>query len=262
MRDGIRSVVSRPVSQPIFEQLLKLCHAAMNYGGAQSVEYSGETGALEFVRDTVGKSEPFVLFDVGANDGEYLQVALNTIGPRTVAYSFEPQSHCYEMLSARFKGDRRVTLKKLALGREAGSAQLFFDHAGDTTASFQRGSVYLHAPADAVKSEDVPLGSLDQFCREQGITKIDFLKIDTEGFEFDVLQGASSMLEEGAIRAIQFEFGDTYLRTPYHFGDFWDFLSPRFRIFRVLRRGLTEVRSYSPDLEIYKIVNYLALRKA
>jgi FkbM family methyltransferase len=233
----------------------------MNYGGGQTPRDSGEIEALEFLREVAGKSGPFVLFDVGANDGEYLQAALNVFGQRVVAYSFEPQSHSYETLSARFRGDQRVNLTKLALGREAGSAELFFDHEGDIRASLQRDYVFLHAPVDVVKSEDVRLASLDQFCRDQGITKIDLLKIDTEGFELDVLQGASSMLEAGAIHAIQFEFGDPYLRTSHHFRDFWDLLSPRYRMFRILRRGLTEVPNYSVDLEIYKCVNYLALRR-
>jgi FkbM family methyltransferase len=246
----------------MFERLLKLCHAAMNYGGGGSPLDSGEIEALAFLRDGLNNSDPFVLFDVGANDGEYLQIALNTFGQRTLAYCFEPQSHCFERLTARFGENQRVTVKKLALGREPGSAQLFFDREGDIRASLQLDYVYLHAPVEAVESEDVQLSSVDQFCSDQGIAKIDLLKIDTEGFELDVLQGALSTMEDGVIHSIQFEFGDPYLRTQYHFRDFWDLLAPRFRLFRILRHGVTEVRSYSPDLEIYKCVNYLAVRNA
>ena len=50
--------------------------------------------------------------------------------------------------------------------------------------------------------------TLDRFCSERGVKQIDVLKIDTEGFEFEVLKGASSMLAQQAIKFIYFEFND------------------------------------------------------
>jgi len=68
-------------------------------------------------------------------------------------------------------------------------------------------------------------------------------------------------LQQGLIHAIQFEFGDTFLSTDHHFIDLWRLLSPDFRIYRILRRGLHEIMRYSSDLEIYKIANFLCIRK-
>ena len=59
MKNAIRGLISRPATQPLFLQLLKLCHAAMNYGGGQTVDDSGEIEALEFVRRTMKLSRPF-----------------------------------------------------------------------------------------------------------------------------------------------------------------------------------------------------------
>jgi hypothetical protein len=50
--------------------------------------------------------------------------------------------------------------------------------------------------------------TIDRFCSDRGINQIDVLKIDAEGFDFDVLKGASSMLAEQAIKFIYFEFND------------------------------------------------------
>ena len=69
------------------------------------------------------------------------------------------------------------------------------------------------------------------------------------------------MLERDRINAIQFEFGDTFLQTPYHFIGFWMLLSPMFKIFRILRRGVFAIDHYAPDLEIYKIANSLCVRR-
>jgi hypothetical protein len=78
----------------------------------------------------------------------------------------------------------------------------------------------------------------------------------------DVLLGAKGMLESRAIRSIQFEFGDTYLPSEWHFIDFWNLLSPGYRIYRILRNGLAEIDRHNSDLEIYKIANFLCTEKA
>src|ERR1700733_209521 len=100
MKNAIRQLLSRPALQPAWTRLLKLCHAGMNCGGGQSVSHSGELGALDFVLRSVPASRPFVLFDVGANDGESLQAALERIDRDVRAYSFEPQSSSFDILRA------------------------------------------------------------------------------------------------------------------------------------------------------------------
>jgi FkbM family methyltransferase len=254
LKRTLRHLLSRPSTQPVLLQLLKLCHAGLNYGGGQSVQDSGEVAALEFVRSTLGRATPLVLFDVGANDGEYLNFALRVLGNQVKAYSFEPQSGSFERLCARFGGDPRVELVKAALGREVGTVDLFLDADCETTAS-----LYRNLSQEQTHSETVQQTTVDQVCAENCIEHIDLLKIDTEGYEMDVLLGASVMIEAGAISALQFEFGDTFLHTPYHFLDLWSLLSPRYTVYRILRHGLAEIRRYSPDLEIYKIANFLCM---
>jgi hypothetical protein len=56
---------------------------------------------------------------------------------------------------------------------------------------------------------EVRCTTLDRFCADRNIKQIDVLKkIDTEGFDFDVLKGASSMLARRAVKFIYFEFND------------------------------------------------------
>jgi FkbM family methyltransferase len=258
MKKAVRNLVSRPSLQPIAMQVLKLCHAAMNYGGGQTVNESGELEALRFVQGLVlaNPQSPFILFDVGANDGAYLQSALPILGTNARAWSFEPQSACFKILSHNFANDHRVVLRNLALSDRQEAKEIFYDAAGDTTASFHH-----HTGGDLERCETVPGTTLDEICQSEGIDRIHFLKIDTEGHEMQVLRGAAGMLQKGAIRAIQFEFGDTFLNTDHHFIDLWQLLSPDFRIFRILRHGLHELKHYSSDLEIYKIANFLCVHR-
>ena len=254
MKNTVRGLLSRPSTQPVLLWLLKLCHAGLNYGGGQSVADSGEIGALKFVKARGQRSAPFVLFDVGANDGDYLNAALDTVGDRLKAWSFEPQSACFRKLRERFGGDLRVKLKQAAVGSEAGTVELFFSSEGETTASLHRDSI-----SGQAHSETVPLTTIDRLCEEDQVAHIDLLKIDTEGHEMAVLLGASRMIESGSIAAIQFEFGDTFLHTPYHFIDIWQLLSPRYSFYRILRHGISEIPRYAPDLEIYKTANFLCV---
>jgi FkbM family methyltransferase len=260
-KNVLRGLLSRPVTQPFLLKLLKLCHAGLNYGGGQSPAESGEIGALEFVRDTIGSAKPVTLFDVGANDGDYLSRALSVFGDRGnvdsfEAYSFEPDSTSYSRLQARFANDPRIHLTRAALGEKAGTAELYSDGVGGSNASLHRNPM-----ADLSASETVQLSTVDEVCREAEIKHIDLLKIDTEGHEMEVLLGASSMIGTGRIRFVQFEFGDPFIYTRHHFLDLWKLLSPHFNIHRILRHGLVEVTGYSTDLEIYKIANFLCVRK-
>jgi FkbM family methyltransferase len=60
-----------------------------------------------------------------------------------------------------------------------------------------------------VDTEEVPATTIDTYCERNGIPKIDLLKIDVEGAEYQVLLGAHHMLESKRIRCCVFEFGQT-----------------------------------------------------
>jgi FkbM family methyltransferase len=253
----IRQLISRPAFQPLWSGLLKLCHAGMNYGGGQSVGDSGEMEAMAFAMRSVKGSAPLVLFDVGANGGDYLQAAFAVLGKDVRAYSFEPQSSSFQELQSHFGDDSRAVLIHAALGKEIGTANLFFSVDGASTASLHQGATPIEA-----QSESVMITTIDHVCREQGVDRIDLLKIDTEGHEMEVLFGAHEMLKASRIRSIQFEFGDTFVPTNYHFRDIFDLLSPQYRIYRILRHGLFEITHYSHDLEVYKLSNFMCLLKS
>jgi hypothetical protein len=105
----------------------------------------------------------------------------------------------------------------------------------------------------------VELRTLDDFCAERGIGRIDLLKIDVEGHELRVLEGARGLLEADAIGFIQFEFNATNIDSRSFFRDFYELLSPRYRLSRIVRDGLYPIGAYSPRHELFVgPVNYLA----
>jgi FkbM family methyltransferase len=252
----LRGAISRPCMQPLWRVLLKLSHAGMNTGGGQSVCDSGEDFALHRVMKLVRRNERMVIFDVGAHNGEYALMVSQVLSKGDYLYCFEPQPDIYLGLSQRFCENRQVICENIALGKENGIVKLFFTRPGDTIASLKKNELIKSFTA---MEQSVELMTLDKFCNLRGIATVDFLKIDVEGSEMDVLQGAQEMLSYKRIKAIQFEFGETYVGSGIYFKSFWNILSNEYRIFRVLRRGLFEIKEYSWDHEIFKIANYIAI---
>jgi hypothetical protein len=93
---------------------------------------------------------------------------------------------------------------------------------------------------------------------------VDFMKIDVEGHELAVLNGAIKSLKGRLIKALSFEFGSGNLNSRTFFHDFWDMLTPLgFHIFRILPSSrLMPINKYSEDCEYFRgATNYIAILK-
>ncbi len=109
---------------------------------------------------------------------------------------------------------------------------------------------------DFSKKETVILSTIDNYCNENKIDRIDLLKLDVEGHELKILKGASQMLAENKISNIQVEFGGCNLDSRTYFRDFWNLLHEKFHIFYILRDSLLEIERYQETLEIFTTTNF------
>jgi Methyltransferase FkbM domain len=108
----------------------------------------------------------------------------------------------------------------------------------------------------------VAIARLDLFCRREGIESIDFLEVDAEGHELAVLEGAGAMLDGVQIAALQFEFGGTALDARVYLRDFFDLLSPRYTLHRLLSDGLWPIAEYGEQHEVFAYANYVGLSRS
>jgi FkbM family methyltransferase len=146
------------------------------------------------------------MFDVGANVG---QTALALAGrfPNANIYSFEPDPLPYSQLIATTRALSRIKALSVALGERDGAAASLFraeNAAGNSLLKFDaRAEPYVFGewirPRDQIAIE---IKRLDSFCREHGIRSINFLKIDTQGAESRVLDGAGDLLLPHVINVI------------------------------------------------------------
>lgn len=136
--------------------------------------------------------QPVVIFDVGANVGQSAEHYLSWF-PDAEIYCFEPSRQSAAELRKRL--NERVRLFEIAFSSHSGTARLAHTGTSDTFRIAEVGE------------EEITVHTVDEFCREHGIETIDFLKIDTEGHDLEVLKGAEAMLQQGKIAAVQVEAG-------------------------------------------------------
>jgi FkbM family methyltransferase len=220
-------------------------------GSGADAEASGEKAVFSLLPD-----EP-VIFDVGANHGEYAHAAY-TSRPRAHVHCFEPSVATFRILSETLSGTSAV-LNNTGLGAENSEATLFSTGDGSGLASLSKRRLD-HFGVTMDSQETVQIKSLDSYCDDRSIDTIDLLKIDVEGHEMDVLRGASRMLSEKRIRLITFEFGGCDIDTRTFFQDFY-YLFKKLgtqSISRITPSGwLCPVEKYTEDLEHFRTTNYL-----
>lgn len=145
-------------------------------------------------------------FDVGANHGDVSEAILQ-VRPSAQIRAFEPGKACLVALQKRFGADARVTLVPTGLGQEVGENR-FRNYANDQLSSFLPLRTSEENPFRAeteIASDLVSITTLDLYCTEQGVSAIELLKIDTQGYDLHVLKGGEKLFSAGGVRYVLVE---------------------------------------------------------
>jgi hypothetical protein len=156
---------------------------------------------------------------------------------------------------ARFDG---VTPIHLALGEREGAVDLYSPTRDKSTLASRDPQVAAF-PAESFAQHTATMTTLDAFALERNI-RFDFIKIDVEGFELEVLRGARRVLGDGGPAVLQVEFNRHHMARRQHMGDFADAL-PGYRLFRLTPRSLFPIRHGHYLSTIYTYQNLVAVRE-
>jgi len=147
------------------------------------------------------------------------------------------------------------------LSSKTEEAELYFENEGEAFSSLYPAS-YFHKNINLAEHESIKLESFASFCQKNSIEKINFMKLDVEGHELEILKGAQSFLESKSIDIIQFEHGLANLISRCFIRDFFLVLKG-YRIYRVIQDGLVPLGRYHPVQEIFDMsTNYVAVRES
>ena len=200
-----------------------------------------------------------VVFDVGANIGDWSMAVLSD-HPKIALYAFEPIPELSAIVKQRL-GDR-VANYLFSLSDRLGTASFAYYPSCAAFSTLHRRYEVEKAHGMAPLLLTVPLETLDHFTSEHKIPRINFLKIDTEGNERNVLLGAKKLLEKKAVDIIQFEYGGTYLDSKTTLHQVYNYLQRHgYTIYRIASFGLIEIPRWRQALENYAYSNYLAVKK-
>lgn len=155
-----------------------------------------------------------VYFDVGANIGTNVKFVKKIFGKNAIIHCFEPNHECLKILN----NIPRIKINDFAIDKDNKSKN-YYEHPISSWSSLKKIEGYK-------RKIKIKCSTLDKYIEKQKIKKIDYLKIDTEGNDFNVLLSAKNFISKGKIKIIEAEiiFSNKNKYTNENFDNIYSFL--------------------------------------
>lgn len=214
---------SSPVCvQKALEFNVSVSHALMGVGSTAALDSVADKLVLENFRKRCDRNKQLVFFDVGANVGQYGELILETMGDRQFeVHSFEPSLKTFQQLSDNVGKHKNFKLNNFGLGKENTTLKLYSDSPTSGCASLTRPGVGRNFSFE----QDVRIRKGNDYCVENHISFIDWLKIDVEGHELGVLLGLQTMFANKCVGEVYFEFGFPAIESKTFLREYFDFFT-------------------------------------
>ena len=242
----------------IFLSLTLNAKGYKNYGSFK------ETGEEKFIKKI--SDDLFFCIDIGANIGKYTELLLKETAAKVIA--FEPLPDAYlDLKKLELNNLNRLKVFNQAIGEKNEFLELNYASSKSEKASFsdnlEKLSFYDFHNNKKMK---IKILTLDTFIEENlddfNQTEIDLIKIDTEGFELEVIKGATKTIKKMSPKYIQLEFNWHQLFKKQNMYSFYEFLK-NYELFQILPYGndLIKVNVTRPETNIYHLSNFVYIRK-
>jgi FkbM family methyltransferase len=252
LKGPVQRVLFSPLLAPLLGQLNRAAHRWL--GLTSNRDNDPVCNGEHWLVDACQGLRIFV--DVGFNEGEWARhvIARN---PEASVHAFDPDPGVASR-AARLR-DTRLRFYPVALSKRDGTAS--FVSFGDCNPSNSLNRPHHnHGPNARGKTSEVPTSTLDTWAKDNGIHSVDVLKIDAEGYDFDVLQGASELFAERRVGVCVFEYGYCWLETGSLLAEASAFLSARgYELFRLFPCFLAPYR-WNSSHDNYLSGQFVAVR--
>lgn len=256
----LRKIAGKMEYQILFEELYSSALQGMNIGSGTNTDSSGEAETLNYIKQRLDGQDNLIVFDVGANVGNYSLMLKDILGENAMIFSFEPSKKTFERLHSNLNNTSNIKLFNFGFGAQDSKLNLYSDADESGLASIYHRRLD-HFGIEMNKTEEIDIKTIDGFCEENRLGHIHFLKLDVEGHEINVLKGASKTLSSGMVDYIQFEFGGSNIDSRTYFQDFYYLLKDNYKIYRIVKDGLRKIEGYKEMHESFITTNYLSERK-
>jgi FkbM family methyltransferase len=199
------------------------------------------------------------IIDVGAHKGEFIECSLK-INSVNKVIAFEPQKKIFSLLEKKFLNNDKIFLNNIALDIDKGkkvirinklSSTSTLNEIDDSSFYFKFKSFLLYEKDSIISEEEIDTVSFDDFFDGKIFDQNTLLKIDTEGYEFNVLKGSNKKIEEVKYILIENQFSKMYKNVD--FKDSHNFLISK--NFKLLKKFRFPTLHYEDRLYINEINN-------
>jgi FkbM family methyltransferase len=263
MKKRLFDLVSNLVSKRTQWRLGRALYMKARSDVENNMNTNGETGVQRCViKNAANNNDLVVVLDIGANIGNWTISLLReasrlSVESRIRMHSFEPVPKTFDSLKSRINKhvmlDETVTAINKGLSNRVGTADIYVvaDNAG-TNSLFQDPS---NAETRRVEIEQI---TVDKYCMDNGIERVDFVKCDTEGNDMNVLLGMDNLMKTERVMVIQFEYNHRWIFSRHYLKDAFDWIEGRpFSLGKVTQNGLELYSDWHPELERFFEGNYL-----
>ena len=185
--------------------LKSLLHRAGYSLVRDDLNWQSPSGSDHILKQVIGDpATPPLIFDIGANNGR-TTTRFKRLFPSASIYAFEPVDTTFSELARNTGHLTDVRSYLLAIGSDEGVSRIYLRENNEWNSLVPQINDYLREQNRPFV--EVPRTTIDRFIETNSITHIDILKIDTEGYEIEVLKGARSAFDAGLIGAVYLEVG-------------------------------------------------------
>lgn len=242
--------VARHRRRPLIRKLAGLCRRYLTWYGNHN--YDLWTNGEAFVLKALAPFQPRVLFDVGANVGDW-SIASRALCPSAEIHALEIARPTFESLAANTRHLLGVHCENVGLSDVPGPIRI---RHYDALPALTTATDYPHPFAFTELTAEAVTG--DGYAAGRGIEHIDLMKVDVEGMEDRVLKGFSGMFARKAIDLVQFEYGRVSILNGFLLRDFQAFFRERGYAVGKMYPNYVDFRDYDPADEDFMGPNYLA----